>query len=350
MLRLAGGLAVEGLEVDLVIHTKTSSQLPVPPGISVHSLDCDGTLAALFGLVRMLRARRPEWVLSAFPHTNIALVTAMTLSGLNARCVITEHAPLSRQIIQQNSWRYRILPPLVRWAYRRAQAVVAVSSGVRDDLRDFLGSSANLHVINNPVLASNFEAEMARLPADTWLADDSLQVVLSVCRLSVEKDLPTLVQAFYEIHRKHPGARLILAGEGPERARLESLIRKKGLTDVVRLPGYTSAPLAWMRRAAVFVLASQYEGFGNALVEAMAVGTPVVSTDCPVGPREILESGRYGALVPVGDAAAMADAISRALVQRTQPAGAREAALRYTQANACATYLRLFEELSEGAA
>lgn len=345
MVRLAHGLAETGLEVDLVVHSEATREITVPPGVCLINLNCGSTLTALWALVRLLRDRRPQWVLSAFPHTNIAAVTAVALSRADARCVISEHAPLSRQIVHQGNWRYRLLPPLVRWAYRRAHAVVAVSTGVRDDLRNLLGPNASPHVIRNPVLAPDFEAEMAQTPDESWLADASLQVVLSVCRLSVEKDLPTLLQAFAEVHRERPTTRLILAGEGPDRVRLESMVRDLGLSDVVRLPGRTGQPLAWMRHAAVFVLASQYEGFGNVLVEALACGTPVVSTDCPVGPSEVLDGGRLGSLVPVGNVSAMAQAISKVLEHRELPAGAREAALKYTQANSCATYRRLFDGL-----
>jgi glycosyltransferase involved in cell wall biosynthesis len=347
MLRLAEGLAATGLKVDLVVHSEATRELELPPGVSLLSLNCDSTAMALWPLILLLRKHRPQWLLSAFPHTNIAAVMAVALSGLNTRCVISEHAPLSRQIAHQDNWRYRLLPPLVRWAYRRAHAVVAVSVGVRDDLRFLLGPGVTPRVINNPVLARDFELEMTLLPDDPWLLDDTLQVVLSVCRLSVEKDLPTLIRAFAEVHRERPATRLVLVGEGPDRARLESLVEKMGLTNVVRLPGRTATPLAWMRHASVFVLASQYEGFGNVLVEAMACGTPVVSTDCPVGPREVLDGGRLGMLVPVGDARAMACAIAEALTRREPLPGAREAALRYTQASACASYLDLLESLYE---
>lgn len=345
MLRLAEGLAATGLDVCVLVHSAATRELPLPIGVSFIDLNCGGTLAAFRGLLRVLREERPDWLLSAFPHTNIAAVTALALSGLETRCIITEHAPLSRQIAQQDNWRYRLLPPLVRWAYRRADAVVAVSAGVREDLQLMLGTDIPSSVIHNPVLVDGFEAEMAVLPDDPWLTDGKLKVVLSVCRLSVEKDLPTLVRAFAELHRSHPETRLLLAGEGGDRARIESLVRQMGLADVVRLPGRTATPLAWMRRAAVFVLASRYEGFGNVLVEAMACGIPVVSTDCPVGPREILDGGRLGALVPVGDVSAMARAIAEALEQPVPPA-ARQAALLHTQASACAKYRQLFESLS----
>jgi glycosyltransferase involved in cell wall biosynthesis len=343
MLRLAEGFAADGLEVCLVANSAETVELAIPPGVTFVSLGGHGTLSALWSLSRLLREYRPHCLLSAFPHTNVAALVALALSGVNARCVVTEHAPLSRLIAQQDNWRYRLLPALLRWAYRRAHAVVGVSTGVRDDLQQILGKGVAPQVIRNPVLGLGFEAEMALAVGDPWLTDEALRVVLSVCRLSVEKDLPTLIKAFAEVHRERPETRLLMVGEGPDRGRLEKLIAEMGLGDVVRLPGYTGTPLAWMRRAAVFVLSSRFEGFGNALVEAMACGTPVVSTDCPVGPREILEGGRLGDLVPVGDAPAMARAIGDALDAPGRFPEAREAALRYTQAKSCASYRRLFE-------
>jgi glycosyltransferase involved in cell wall biosynthesis len=345
MLRLARGLAQTGLTVDLVVHTLGTSELPLPEGVNVISLDCEGTAAAVRKLAGALRKHRPRWLLSAFPHTNVAAVLARALSGADTRCIVTEHAPLSQQIAQHGGWRYRLLPPLLRWAYRRADAVVAVSDGVRDDLQVVAGLAAPPVVIRNPVLAPDFAAELERAPDHLWLLAPELEVVLSVCRLGAEKDLPTLLRAFAEVHRSRPAARLLLAGEGPERARLEALVAELDLGDVVQLPGRTDQPLRWMRRAAVFVLASRFEGFGNVLVEALACGTPVVSTDCPVGPREVLEGGRWGTLVPVGDAAAMAAAITRTLADRQLPEGASEAARQFTEARASDAYRRLFDSL-----
>lgn len=350
MLRLAEGFATAGLQVDLVVNSLVGSELEVSKNITLIDLSCGGTVAAVWRLAKLLRQRRPDVLLSAFPHTNVAAVAAKTLSGLDCACVVTEHAPLSLQIEQQGTLRYRLLPPLVRWAYQRAHAVVAVSGGVRDDLQRLLGPCVTPRVISNPVLSANCEAEMALQPTDQWLRDESLQVVLSVGRLSPEKDLVTLVRAFAKVHRDHPAARLLLAGEGPDRQRLESLVAELELSDVVRLPGRTATPLAWMRHAAVFVLASRYEGFGNVLVEAMACGIPVISTDCPVGPREILDGGRLGTLVSVGDASAMAIAIADVLANPVPAPGAREAALCYTQAAACARYLDVFKSRQAGAA
>ena len=345
MLRVAEGLAERGLDVEVVVHDAASRELPLPRGITLIDLQAAGTAQAVRKLAQRIRKRQPRYVISAFPHTNIATVTAVKMAGTGAMSIVTEHAPLSRQIEQQDNWRYRALPLLVRAAYRRADAVVAVSPGVREDLKPIVGRQVRIHCIHNPVLPDDFEAQAEAEPGHRWLLDPGLQVVMSMCRLSEEKDLPTLVRAFVRIRAGHPCARLLLVGEGPERERLQALLDESGLSGVAELPGRTEQPLAWMRKAAVFVLSSRFEGFGNVLVEALAVGTPVVATDCPVGPREILDDGRYGDLVPVGDDAAMARAISLALTARRLPEGARSAARRLTQSRSCDDYLALLNHL-----
>jgi glycosyltransferase involved in cell wall biosynthesis len=350
MLRVAAGLADAGCRVTVVVHSIHSQELTLPPNVKLIDLQCGSTVSAVWRLSCLLRKRRPQWVLSAFPHTNIATVVALALAGNPSRCVVSEHAPLALQIVKQANWRYRLLPPLVRWAYRRANAVVAVSEGVRRDLMGLIGPGVSPYIIHNPVLAPDFETEMEYQPRHDWLLDPALQVVISVGRLSPEKGLDTLLHAFALLHADQPETRLVMAGDGPERAALQALVTELDLSSVVSLPGRTNAPLAWMRHAAVFVLASDYEGFGNVLVEAMACGTPVVSTDCPVGPREILKNGRLGRLVPVRDAPALATAMSQALAQGAPPLAAREFALGYTQEAACARYLKLFQHLQAGGA
>ena len=347
LLRLAEGFARDGLDTTLVVHTLATAELPLPPGVTVVTLDSGGTLASVRSLARLLRQRRPHWLLSGFPHTNVAAVAAVALAGVDCRCIVSEHAPLQLQIQQQGRWRYRVLPPLVRWAYRRADAVVAVSQGVRDDLRRLVGASLQPRVIGNPVLdeCAMTSTAGAATPPHPWLLDTRLQVVLSVSRLSAEKDLPVLVRAFAQLRVHRPQARLLLVGDGPEQASLQALLHTAGLADVACLAGRVQQPMAWMQRAAVFALVSRYEGFGNVLVEAMASGTPVVSTDCPVGPRELLANGRWGELVPVGDAVALAGALERALQQRGAPDGARAHAQQFTIGKASAAYRALFESL-----
>ena len=332
--------------VTLLVNTLASAEVHAPPGLAVVSLGTSGTVGSLRALAQWLRAHQPQWLLSAFPHSNVAAVAARVWAGSATRCVVSEHAPLSLQIQAQGNWRYSVLPPLVRWAYRRADAVVAVSHGVRDDLQELAGPGLNLHVIANPVLDAGRARDTAvGTPLHPWLLDKSLAVVLSVSRLSREKDLPTLLRAFSMLYAQRPGTRLVMAGDGPERERLQALVHTLQLDSVVALPGRITAPRAWMQHARVFALASRYEGFGNTLVEALASGVAVVSTDCPVGPREILQAGRFGRLVPVGDAAAMAQALQQALDQPGPPPGAVQHAWQYTDAAACGAYLKLLHHL-----
>jgi len=349
MLRLAAGFARGGMQVELIVHTLADAEIEVPEDVDVIELGSHGTLASLRPLVQVLCARRPRWLLSAFPHSNVAAVTAVAWARIDCACIVSEHAPLSQQIERQGGWRFRMLPPLLRWAYRRADGVVAVSRGVRDDLVAMLGPGLRLHTIANPVLETHGTGGtpvQPHTPLHSWLADDGLQVILSVSRLSVEKDIPTLLRAFALLQPHRPWLRLLVAGDGPARPELEALIDELGLAAVAALPGRVTHPRAWMRRAAVFALASHYEGFGNVLVEALASGTPVVSTDCPVGPREILAAGRFGELVPVGDEQAMAAALARALQRPDPPAGAVAFASGFTDAAACAAYRRLFASVA----
>jgi glycosyltransferase involved in cell wall biosynthesis len=351
MLRLAAGLARGGLRVDLVVHSLADAHISVPANVQVHTLGTGGSLDSLRALAQWLRQHRPRWLLSAFPHSNVTAVAARALAGVRCFCVLTEHAPLRLQISRQPSWRYKLLPPLVRWAYPRADAVVAVSGGVQADLRDMLGPRLRLQTLHNPVLDDGpVNQPHTTTPLHPWLLDTSLSVVLSVSRLSDEKDLPTLLRAFARLHARRPQTRLLLAGEGPARATLQALVAQLQLGAVVALPGRIEGPRSWMQKATVFAMASTYEGFGNTLVEALASGTAVVSTDCPVGPREILAGGRYGSLVPVGDFKAMARALQNAVDNPGAPAAAVAHAAQFSDAAACAAYRHLLDSLLARAA
>jgi glycosyltransferase involved in cell wall biosynthesis len=191
--------------------------------------------------------------------------------------------------------------------------VVAVSSGVAEDLVATTGlRREHITVIHNPVVTPELE-ERAQAPLEhAWFAPGEPPVVLSVGRLVAPKDYPTLVRAFARVRAVRP-ARLVILGEGSQREALLALAAKLGIADDVTLPGFVANPFAYVSRCAVFALSSAWEGFGIVLVEALALGCPVVSTDCPSGPAEILEHGSHGLLVPVGDDEAMAQAILSAI-------------------------------------
>jgi glycosyltransferase involved in cell wall biosynthesis len=235
----------------------------------------------------------------------------------------------------------------MRRTYAQAEAIVAVSNGVADDLARLTGlPRERVRTVYNPVVGP----ELARLAAEPvdhpWFRPgQSSPVVLGAGRLSGQKDFPTLVRAFARLRATMP-ARLVILGSAstPEltakrAGELRALAAEKGLVEEVDLPGFVPNPYAYMARSALFVLSSAFEGFGNVLVEAMATGCPVVSTDCPSGPAEILDGGRHGPLVPVGDDAALAAAMARTLAAPPDPAALRRRAAEFTPERATDAYL-----------
>jgi glycosyltransferase involved in cell wall biosynthesis len=246
-------------------------------------------------------------------HANVTLLAARRISRYRGRVVVVEQNTLSLAAVHGKSRRDRLMPRLVGRFYPWADYVVGVSEGVVDDLVQYadLGPE-KMRVVFNPIVSDDL-TEKARAALDhPWFADGSPPVLVAAGRLRPQKDFPTLLRAFAQVAAGRP-ARLLILGEGPERARLESLVAELGLDDAVQLPGATSNPYAYMARAAAFVLSSRWEGLPTVLVEALACGAPIVSTDCPSGPREILAGGRYGMLVPVEDVDALAGALAAAL-------------------------------------
>jgi len=326
MVNLARGFYDQGINVDLVLAKAEGPYLSeVPAGVRVIDLHSSRVLFSLPGLVRYLRRERPQSILSAMDHANIVAIWARKLSGVPCRVIVSVHNTLSRTTAHSSNLRVRLIPNLIRIFYPWADDIVTVSNGVADDFASTIGlQRERIKVIYNPVITPEL-FEKAREPLDhPWFAAGQPPVVLSVGRLAKEKDYPTLIRAFALVRRKYP-ARLMILGEGEERPKLETLIKELGLENDVSLPGFVDNPYAYIARSAVFVLSSAWEGFGNVLVEAMAVGTPVVSTDCPSGPAEILEGGKWGKLVPVGDIEKIAKAIMTTLRDPNHPDVAKRA-------------------------
>ncbi len=218
--------------------------------------------------------------------------------------------------------------------------MVAVSNGVADDLaRVARVPRDRIQVIYNPVITPELLAR-AQAPLDhPWFQPSEPPVVLSVGRLSIEKDQATLLRAFAQVRRRQP-ARLLILGEGKERASLEAMADSLGIKGDLALPGFVENPLPYMKRSAVFALSSTFEAFGLVLVEALAVGAPVVATDCQSGPREILEDEKHGRLVPVGNEQVLAEAILESFKERRRPPHP-DSLKRFELSTALDSYLRL---------
>lgn len=325
MIRLAQGLAQAGHTVHLVVlsdHGPYRSMLSAQdPGIQIHSLQAKRAWQAVPALVRHLRAHQPVAVLSALFHCNFLAVAARALAcGLTRpRVVITEHNTLDLVRTSVSPLRWQIFKLAVRWAYPRADAVVCVSDGIAQGLAQALPHlKSQLSVIANPVVTDDM-LRQSHAPLDhPWAQAGQPPLVLAAGRLIPAKGFDVLLTAFQLVIQKIP-ARLMILGEGPERENLQSQLSALGLTDIASLHGFAHNPYAWMRHCAVFVLSSRHEGLPGALIEAMACGSPVVATDCPHGPADILAQGQWGRLVPVDDAPALANAMVATLQSAQNP-------------------------------
>jgi glycosyltransferase involved in cell wall biosynthesis len=245
-------------------------------------------------------------VYTGMTTVNLLALWARRLARTDTRVVVSEHVPPSVNVGTHPLKRG--LPALIRRFYPAADAVVAVATALADDLaRVGRLPRARVEVIHNPVVTEALLERSRRRPDHPWFAND-VPVVLGIGRLVAQKDFATLIDAFAAVRRARP-ARLLILGEGPDRAALEAKVAALGLTDDVAMPGFVPDPPAYLAHADVFALSSVYEGLPVVLIEALACGCPVVSTDCPTGTDEVLEGGRHGRLVPVGDAPALADAI-----------------------------------------
>jgi glycosyltransferase involved in cell wall biosynthesis len=321
MVNLARGFAERGLKVDLVLAKAEGPYLSqVPLEVRVVDLGARRVLYSLPGLVRYLRRERPQAMLSALNYANIVAIWAKLLARVQTRLVVSERNTLSLSTQNASSVRVKLLPLLIKIFYPYADAVVVVSHGVAEDLITMTGLPVEkVKVIYNPVITPELFAR-AEEPLDhPWFRPGEPPVILGVGRLTKQKDFPTLIRAFALV-RKECRARLMILGEGEDRPKIEALVRELGLEEDVALPGFVDNPYKYMKRAAVFVLSSQWEGLPTVLIEALALGTPVISTDCPGGSAEILENGRWGQLVPVGNIRALAGAILAAIEDKGLPA------------------------------
>ena len=305
-------------------------------------------LAFLPALARYLRAHRPDALLAAMPHANLMAVWARRVAGYPTRIGVSQRNTLSSTIGGSAKWRKRFLPALIRRGYGQADAVIAVSNGVADDLARCTGiPRERIATVYNPVVTPDLARKAGEPLEHAWFQPDAPPVVLGVGALTEQKDFPTLIRAFARVRARRP-CRLMILGQGktPEdtatrQAELRSLAEGLGCADDLELPGFVQNPFKYMARASLFVLSSRYEGLPGVVIQALACGCPVVSTDCPHGPAEILAGGRYGRLVPVGDDAALADAIAATLDAPPAAAMLRARAGLFSVESAVDRYLEL---------
>lgn len=345
--RLATQFAGLGHEVDLVLMTSDGIAYRDEQSDAVRIVDLQRPRlwTSFFAFRRYLAREKPDVVISAMPLANAIAAWSRRLAKTATPVILTEHNAVSLAFGDCDVPRYRPLVWAARSSYRFADAAVGVSSGVAARLRTVPGvRAAKVHVIHNPAWSKDMEERALEPVQHPWLVERGVPVIIGIGRLEAQKDFGTLLRAFAKC-RLDREVRLLLLGEGSQRAQLEALARELGIADDLSMPGFVENPFACMGRATLLVLSSIHEGLPTVLIEAMACGTPVVSTDCPSGPTEILGGGRYGQLARVGDAAALAAAILAELDEPTPAERLKARARDFSVEASAAAYLKLIENL-----
>jgi glycosyltransferase involved in cell wall biosynthesis len=359
---LAGEFAERGHRVDLVVvhpggplvrelspavrFTVLESRWKRPLRALSRTMNVRGleTLASIPTLAGYLRRERPDVLMSAASHVNLVAVLARQLSRTPVRLVLrTSNDPSGNPKLWPRAERpvRLFLRAVAARIYPRADAIIAVSKGVGDSLAQLTGlPRERITTIYNPVMTEELLEKSQEPVPHPWLAAGGPPVVLGAGKLKIQKDFATLIKAFARVRAVRP-ARLVILGDGPRRKGLEALVRELGLAADVALPGHVDNPWSWMASASVFALSSAWEGLPGVLIEAMACGCPVVSTDCPSGPAEVLDGGAYGPLVPVGGDQALAEAILAVLEDPPDRARLRDRAASYAVAPAIDRYLEV---------
>lgn len=344
--RLANALQDRGIRVDLVVFEAIGPCLQdVSTGVRLINLGTSRAALSVLALRRYVRASNTPAVISALHHVNLSLLATKAVFGLRTKAIIGIRNTISEERVRAQGMKAKLIHKLVDLVYPYADAILAVSHGVAEDFAVTTGIDlGRVTTIYNPVVTPELARKARAQPDHNWFEDPTSSVLVAAGRLGPQKDFGMLVRALSRV-REHVPARLVILGEGEERQRLQQLVDDLGLHEAVDLPGFVDNPYPYMAHADLFVLSSRFEGLPTVLIEALALGTNVVATDCKSGPHEILAGGAFGRLVPVGDEAAMAEAI-RAELETPRPPAGEEAYGPFMVDNVVETYLRLVDTTS----
>lgn len=316
-LTLAEEMHNRGISVE-IWTIGTHDQIAHENGVQVRTIRGGRVGFALFKLISMFREHRPLNILSASFHLNCVVILAKLMSQVKSKLVIVEHTSLTNGLKTLHWLKRAIAGVSIAVLYRFANRLVAVSNDAARQMEHYARLPKNyVKTIYNPVISSKLYTAGEHELSHPFSAIDE-KIFLSVGRLSQEKDIPTLLKAFAETVKIRP-CRLLIAGDGPEMPRISKLIIDLGLTQYVALLGHVKNPYPLYRQADVFVLSSTREGLPTVLIEALALGCIVVSTDARSGPREILEDGKLGLLVPPSNAVSLAAAMIQSLEHANCP-------------------------------
>jgi glycosyltransferase involved in cell wall biosynthesis len=341
---LVPALVRRGYQVDILKIQGHGPHLEeLPPGARIIDLGTSHVYSAIPAIVRYLKRERPAVLLADKYRVIHTAYFAKVFAGVPTRLFFSMGATISIDLAGRSAFERWYQRQFIKHFYPRADKVIVTSKGVADDMAAYAGIARScIEVIPCPVIAAELLLTQPERPDHPWFQAGEPPVILGVGELSKRKDFATLIRAFARV-RATRSCRLVILGRGRQHDHLIALAGELGVGDDVDLAGFHPNPYAFMAHAALFAFTSQHEGLGFVVIEALAVGTPVVSTDCPSGPREILQDGKYGELVPVGAVDALAGAIAKTLdAPPRDPDFLRQAALPYEIERSTDAYLRVF--------
>ncbi len=353
MLNLLQSFNQQGIQVDLVLVSRRGAYLNQVPD-NVRILDFGGRkLMRCFPLLwNYLHQEKPDILLTPLDETSLAVLWTRAVSRLvnfnsavsQMPIVVNVQNNVSTGSRHSKSLKLRWMPWFAKRCFPWAEAVISVSEGVGEDLVRLGIPADKVKVIHNPIVTPALHRQAAESIDHRWFDLEGVPVLVAVGRLTQQKDFPNLLRAFAKARQTRP-LKLMILGEGELRSELEALIQTLNLQDDVSLPGFVSNPFAYVARSDLFVLSSLFEGLPTVLIEAMAVGTPVVATDCPSGPHEILQAGHYGPLVKMSSVDELAAAILLRLDQPRNAEALKQRANTYSIEASVNAYTRLFDSL-----
>ncbi|MBV0902719.1 glycosyltransferase [Haloarcula salina] len=345
---IVNGLSRRGYDVELVLshpygklHSEIDEDVPVV-ALGDSRVPVAGITAHVPKLVSYLEESEPDALLSQVTHANTVCLAASLVADTRTKLIPTEHNAFD--VEPATTLKSKLLRKLAVRLLPSADRVIAVSQGVSDSLVEQMSlREDDVTVLHNPIEIERVRERAHQSVDHEWIEDDDLDVVLFVGRLDSQKDLQTWLRAFDRVHESRPDTRAVVAGQGPLREELHDSAEQMGISDAVSVPGYVDNPYRYMHRASVFLLTSRFEGLPTVLIEAMACGCPVVSTDCPSGPREILADGQYGRLTPVGDVSEIATAVEKTLDDETDTSALKRRANDFSPAEVLDDYERFIQ-------
>jgi glycosyltransferase involved in cell wall biosynthesis len=343
---LANGLAAKGIKVDLVLTQAKGPYLSmVSDKVRIVGLKSSRVLFSLPKLISYLRKHKPKILFSAMDYANVMALIANFFAAGCSKCIVSIRTHVSTNVMHARSYKEKVIFYLAKFLYKKAALVLAVSHDVANDIIRAMNLPAALvNVVYNPVINDKL-FELSNQKITNWWQSEQTEVplILSVGRLEIEKNFTILIKAFAMLIKQTP-ARLLILGEGSLRHELQQLTEELDLQNSIKMPGFAANPYPHLKNCDLFVLSSNMEGLPGVLIEALALSPRIVATDCPGGTAEILERGKWGRLVAVGDIQGLATAMLESL--RDQPTSINTAALaRFKHEVIMEEYLKLFTSL-----